>query len=71
MAIPISELPLSSRIPDRPTPTLELGVQIDRQEQRYWGDVAAQRGCEEAVFVWKATMSANGYVVMGAKPVGI
>ena len=50
-------------------PQEQFKARVDRQEQRYWRDVAAQRGCKEVIFVWKATMSANGYVVMGVTPV--
>ena len=50
-------------------PEEQFKARVARQEQRYWRDVAAQRGCEEVFFVWKATMSASGYVVMGATPV--
>ena len=47
----------------------QFKARVARQEQRYWRDVAAQRGGEEVSFIWKASMSANGYVVMGATPV--
>ena len=50
-------------------PEEQFKARVARQEERYWKDVAAQRGCEEVIFVWKATMSASGYVVMGATPV--
>ena len=47
----------------------QFKARVARQEQRYWRDVAAQRGGKEVIFIWKASMSAHGYVVMGATPV--
>ena len=52
-------------------PQEQFKARVARQEQRYWRDVAAQRGGKEVIFFWKASMSANGYVVMGATPVAI
>jgi len=52
-------------------PEEQFEARVARQEQRYWRDVAAQRGGKEVIFVWKASVSANGYVVMGAAPLGI
>ena len=52
-------------------PEEQFKARVDRQEQRYWRDVAAQRGGKEVFFVWKASMSANGYIVMGATPVSV
>ena len=46
-------------------------VQADmRQDERYWREIAVQRGGQEVFFVWKPSMS-NGYVVMGATPFAI
>ena len=46
-------------------------VQADmRQDERYWREIAVQRGGQEVFFVWKPSMS-NGYVVMGATPIAI
>ena len=47
-------------------PEEQFKARVARQEQRYWADVAMQRGGKEVSFIWKASMSANGYVVMGA-----
>ena len=52
-------------------PDEQFKARVARQEQRYWRDVAAQRGGKEVIFIWKASMSANGYVVMGATPVSV
>jgi len=52
-------------------PEEQFEARVARQEQRYWRDVASQRGGKEVIFVWKASVSANGYVVMGATPLGI
>lgn len=52
-------------------PEEQFKARLARQEQRYWRDVAAQRGGKEVIFVWKASMSASGYVVMGATPVAV
>jgi len=41
------------------------------RDEAYWRSVAIQRGGEEVTFVWEASMSASGYVVMGAKPVAV
>ena len=41
------------------------------KDAAYWQSVAARRGGEEVIFIWKASMSANGCVVMGATPVAI
>jgi hypothetical protein len=46
-------------------PDEQFKARLARQEQRYWRDVAAQRGGKEVIFIWKASMNANGYVVMG------
>ena len=48
----------------------QLRVEMARDEA-YWRSVAIQRGGEEVVFMWEASMSANGYVVMGATLVAI
>ena len=46
-------------------------VQADmRQDERYWREIAAQRGGDEVAFHWHPSIS-NGYVVMGATPVAI
>jgi len=52
-------------------PEEQFEARLARQEQRYWSDVAAQRGGKEVIFIWKASMSAGGYIVMGAKPLAI
>lgn len=52
-------------------PEEQFKARVARQEQRYWTDVATQRGGKEVFFVWKASMSASGYVVMGATPVSV
>ncbi|HWP84863.1 MAG TPA: hypothetical protein VNN17_06715, partial [Terriglobia bacterium] len=52
-------------------PEEQFQERLARQEERYWRDVAAQRGGREVIFLWKASMNANGYVVMGATPVAI
>ena len=49
----------------------QFKARVARQEQRYWRDVAAQRGGKEVIFIWKASRNANGYVVMGATPVAM
>jgi len=51
-------------------PQEQFAARAARQEQRYWRDVAAQRGGQDVAFQWKPTLS-NGYVVMGATPVAI
>ena len=52
-------------------PEEQFQARLARQEQRYWSEVVAQRGGKEVVFIWKASMSAGGYIVMGAKPLAI
>ena len=51
-------------------PEEQFQARAARQEQRYWSEIAAQRGGQDVFFVWKSSMS-NGYVVMGATPVAI
>jgi len=51
-------------------PEEQFAARAARQEQRYWREVAAQRGGQDVAFEWKPSMS-NGYVVMGATPVAI
>ena len=51
-------------------PEEQFEARVARQDQRYWREVAAQRGGQEVFFEWKPSMS-NGYVVMGATPVAI
>lgn len=52
-------------------PEEQFKARAARQEQRYWSEIAAQRGGKEVIFIWKASMNANGYVVMGATPVSV
>ncbi len=49
----------------------DFKARVARQEQRYWRGVAAQRGGKEVIFIWKVSISADGYTVMGATPVPI
>ena len=51
-------------------PEEQFQARAARQEQRYWRDIAVQRGGQDVFFIWKPSMS-NGYIVMGATPVAI
>jgi len=51
-------------------PEEQFKARVARQEQRYWKEIAAQRGGQDVAFEWRPSMS-NGYVVMGATPVAI
>ena len=47
----------------------QFAVKTTRQDERYWREVAAQRGGgDDVAFHWEHSIS-NGYVVMGAIPV--
>lgn len=52
-------------------PEEDFSIRLARQEERYWRNVAAQRGGKEVHFIWKAAVTADGFTVMAATPVPI
>jgi hypothetical protein len=52
-------------------PEEDFRVRLARQEERYWRNVAAERGGREVLFIWKPSVSADGFTVMAATPVPI
>ena len=56
----------SIRFLERPE---QFAARTARQDERYWREVAAQRGGEgDVAFHWERSIS-NGFAVMGATPV--